>query len=157
MRCVISALIFLFVCVPMIIISAPVVAVMLLTKWSGYTTPFGNSKWGRGHDHFEFATKTYWQEFNWLVLRNPVNNLHSQFLSVKNSLVKFEGNYPIGDKIAGGSYWIRMGWAWEYYYIKPYLKTRCVRLRAGWKIQGNETSNSSFVFSINPWKKYSGK
>jgi hypothetical protein len=155
-----SALIWLFVCLPLIIISVPVVAVMLLTKWSGYTTLFGNEKWGRGHDHFEFATKTYWQEFNWLVLRNPVNNLHSQFLSVAQSLYRLEGNYPIGDKVAGGRYFIKMNSAWEFYYIKPYTvfgSHRCVRLRAGWKIESNDKPRASFVFAINPVKSYQGK
>jgi len=48
-----------------------VVPILLLTRWNGRTTWFGNEKWGRGHGHFEHHTETYWEEFVWLTYRNP--------------------------------------------------------------------------------------
>lgn len=154
-RSIISTLIFLLICIPMIIVSAPVVAILLLTKWDGYSTIFGNSKWGRANNHFAYPTKTYWEEFNWLVIRNPVNNLMSHSLALKMKPYTLEGDENIGDKIAGGFYKITMGKGWEYYYIKPY-GTRCIRIRIGWKIKGNDTELAPFVFAINFWKSYSG-
>lgn len=159
MRIFLSALIFLFICVPAIIISLPVVAVLLRTKWDGRTTIFGNAKWGRGNDHPDHAAKNYWQEFNWVALRNPVNNLQALYLAVAQKDYKLEGDHPIGDKVAGGSYFIKMGRAWEFYYIKPYTvfgSRRCVRFRAGWKIESNTKSVASFVFAVNPIKSFKG-
>jgi len=159
----ISFFIFLFVCIPAMVISVPVVAVLLLTSWDGRTTIFGNAKWGRANDHFAYPTKGYWQEFNWLVLRNPVNNLAGQFLGVPQRPYELIGDENIGDKIAGGFYAIHMpledGPAWEYYWIKPYNildQKRCIRARIGWKIKDN-IGKAAFVFAINPWKKYLGK
>lgn len=157
---VLSALIFFGICVPAILISVPVVAVLLLTAWDGRTTIFGNEKWGRANDHFAYPTKTYWEEFNWLVLRNPVNNLHSKYLAITQGFYKLDGDSEIGDKKKGGFYAIRMGRFWEYYWIKPYTvfgSRHCIRVRVGWKIHGNTVGNdSSFVFAVNPWKTYLG-
>ena len=55
------------------------VPILLLTKWDGRTTWWGNSKWGRGTDHFEHATKGFWQELVWLTYRNPINNLMNSY------------------------------------------------------------------------------
>lgn len=157
-KALISSLIFFFVCVPAMIMSFPVVALLLLTSWSGRTTIFGNAKWGRGNDHFAYPTKGWWQEFNWLVLRNPVNNLMSFHLSAPRGSYTVDGDINIGDKIKGGFYRVTMGVFWEYYWIKPYTVfgfRRCIRVRFGWKILGNDRF-ASFVWSVNPWKAYMG-
>lgn len=152
--------IYLFAIFPAILASIPVVAILLLTKWDGRTTIFGNSKWGRGNDHFAHATKGYWQEFVWLVLRNPVNNLHSHKFAARMSFPRIPyGNPHIGDKIGEGFYKILMTPFFEYYLIKAYKifgGRRCIRIRFGWKIKDNLEETAPFVFAINPWRTYSG-
>jgi hypothetical protein len=152
---IISLLIFLLT-LPVIILSIPAVAILLLTSWNGKTTIFGNAKWGRANNHPSPTSRTsgYLQELLWLVWRNPVNNFLTETLSVTKAPYKLTGDPDIGDKTKGGFYSIRMGDAWEYYWIKPYGK-RCIRARIGWKIH-NADSPSAFVFAINPWKEYSG-
>ncbi len=154
-RILISALIFIAIVIPVWIISLPVVALLLLTPWDGRTTIFGNKKWGRANNHPYLSTKGYWQEFNWLALRNPVNNLQCVTLGARQSPYELSGDPDIGDKIKGGFYSVKMGNAWEYYWIKPYGK-RCIRARIGWKILNNTGEFAQFVFVINPWKPYSG-
>lgn len=153
----ISLTLFIVIIVPAILVSNIVVPIMLFTKWDGKTTIFGNAKWGRANNHFAYATKGYWQEFNWLVLRNPVNNLVGRTLAVTRRAAHVIGNPNIGDKIAGGFYRVTMGKYWEYYWIKPYnlFGRRCIRVRIGWKIYNSDTP-SAFVFAINPFKAYIG-
>lgn len=138
-----------------IVLSIPFVALALLTKWDGTTTIFGNRKWGRANNHFLYPTKGYWQEFNWLVIRNPVYNLNSEWLAATIAPFTSEGDLGIGDKKKQGYYKIKMGRFFEFYLVKKYLKTRCLRIRIGWKINEHE-GKAPFVFSINPFKKYSG-
>lgn len=156
-RCLTSFLIFALVCVPAIIVSIPVVALLLLTSWDGRSTIFGNAKWGRANTHPSFPTKGWWQEFNWLVLRNPVNNLMTKTLAYDwgDQLRSLVGEEGIGDKTYGGFYVCTVNRFWEYYYVKPYGR-RCIRIRIGWKIF-NSDRPAAFVFAINPWKKYSGE
>lgn len=160
-RFFISLLIFIIVCIPFIVIGFPVTAVMLLTKWDGRTTPFGNAKWGKGDLNPAYLKSGYWAAFVWLAYRNPVNNLLSRPMAVKiTETRRLKGNAIIGDKIAGGFYSIRMGWKWEYYWIKPYTvfsARRCIRLRFGWKLwQAPWGSKAPYVFAFNPWKLYLG-
>ena len=157
MRIIISLIIYLSI-VPLMVASYPVVAMLLLTSWSGYTTPFGNYEWGRGNNHHTYPTKTYLDELLWLCWRNPVNNVFRALACWHSpDLIKVKGNTDIGDKKRGGSYLITMGWCWEIYIIKPYtlFGKRCIRLRAGWKINGGN-GFCDFVFAFNPWKEYRG-
>lgn len=153
-----STLIFLCIVVPAILASLFVVPVLLLTKWDGRTTIFGNSKWGRASNHPYNATFGYLSEFNWLVLRNPVYNLGRHYLCAKGVSYKITGDTEIGDKIAGGSYVARMGRYWEYYTIIPYtfFGKKCVRVRIGWKLHRSDYP-AAFCFVINPWMPYRGK
>lgn len=139
---------------PLMWVSIPVIAILLLTSWDGKTTIFGNEKWGRANNHPINPTHNYWQEFLWLFWRNPLNNLFCKTLSLKKKRYKLRGDKIIGDKIKGGFYSVRMGLGWEYYWIKPY-GNRCIRARIGWKIH-NGDSPSPLIFAINPWKKYTG-
>lgn len=160
-RVIISALIFLCICLPVIFISFPVVAYLLHTKWDGKTTIFGNRKYGFAVDHPAYPTDgNIWREFNWLTLRNPVNNLLTEYLAVPRRSYGLQGDAGIGDKLRGGFYRITMGWAWEFYWIKPYtfFGPRCIRARIGWKIYGGAAydGRAAFVFVLNPWKRYLG-
>lgn len=158
-RCVFSFLIFLLVCLPMMVLSVPVVAVLLLTKWNGRSTIFGNAKWGRANNHFTYPTKGWWQEFNWLVIRNPVNNLLTKTLAIDwgDRLRNLNGDEDIGDKTHGGFYKCHVIGLpiWEYYWVKPYGK-KCIRVRIGWKLF-NADRPAAFVFAVNPWKVYLGE
>lgn len=152
----ISIAIFLLVCVPAIALSVPAVALLLKTSWDGRSTIFGNAKWGRANNHPSYPTKGWWQEFKWLVYRNPVNNLMTKTLAVDTSHEDYilTGDSGIGDKTHGGFYKVKLGKFWEYYWIKPY-GTRCIRVRIGWKIYNSDLP-AAFVFAINPWKEYLG-
>lgn len=125
------------------------VALLLLTKWDGHTTSFGNAKHGRG-------AIGYWNQLNWLVLRNPVHNLLAVTLAVKCIGYNVNGDAGIGDHTHGGKYSIQMGKAWEYYCIIPYGK-RCIRFRAGWKINGKTAGDlCEWVLTFNPLQAYTG-
>lgn len=49
-------------------------------------------------------------------------------------------------------------YAFEYYKVWPYSKTRCVRIRLGWKIKGRKFTQpgdfAPLVFTINPFDGY---
>jgi hypothetical protein len=157
-RLLISLVIYLL-CWPFIVLGFPIVALLLLTSWSGRTTIFGNQKHGMAVDHPAYQAKTYWDKFLWLAWRNPVNNLF-HFLGCWHNpaLIKTKGDLGIGDKTRGGFYYQTMGMVWSIYWVKPYTigsERRCVRLRAGWKIDGGK-GICDFVFVFNPWKEYAG-
>jgi hypothetical protein len=135
-----------------------VVPILLLTKWKGFSTWFGNEKWGRGNAHFEHHTEGFWEEFHWLTIRNPINNLFNRFGALYVYPVNIvAGNPNIGDNIAGGFCFADMGKYWEFYCIIPYLKNRCVRIRLGWKIIGKKPGElCPMVVVFNPIQNYSG-
>ncbi len=153
-RILISLLIALVIILPAFVISWPIVAILLLTKWDGKTTMFGNTKWGRANDHPINPTKGYWQEWKWLCIRNPVNNLMTKYLSAPTKDVFVKGSTSIGNHLAGGFYQAKMGIFWEYYLIYPYGK-RCIRVRIGWKIM-NSDKPAAYCFVVNPVMSYSG-
>lgn len=155
----ISLIIFLCVVLPLILLALPLLAVALLTDWSGKTLFFGNTTWGRATDHYRAPTENkYWKEFLWLGFRNTIYNFRKYTISVKVKPYTIEGDKLIGDKVKGGFYKVSMGLFWEYYFVKPYTifnRRMCVRWRVGWKIVGN-TERAEWVFSINPFRKYEG-
>lgn len=66
------------------IVSLLAVPIMLLTKWDGKTTWFGNFKYGRGDTHYKAPSNgEYWKQYRFLCLRNPVSNFGKGPLSVK--------------------------------------------------------------------------
>lgn len=145
---------YLFIVIPSQILSIFIVPILLLTKWDGKTTIFGNAKHGRGVDH---GAIIYWQQLIWLVFSNPVNNLLSFTLATPCTNYTIKGDSGIGDATRGGFYKITMGHAWEYYWIKPYGK-RCIRLRIGWKINGKQPMQlCEYVLTFNPLKPYTGQ
>lgn len=168
-RLLLSLVVYIF-SLPLLIISVPSVAILLLTAWDGRSFFFGNAKWGRGDQNPAWMKSGYWPAFVWLLWRNPLNNFLIFDLSLKQKPYTIKGDPGIGEKTNAGFYAIRMGWAWEYYWIikytaEPWLlkllpsteKNRCIRARFGWKINGNDSPTAPFVCAINPWKPYSGK
>ena len=157
-----SFLIYVIAVLPATIASWPLLACMLLTKWDGTTYFFGNSKYPRSKAATHYADPTegkYWKELLWYGKRNPVYNLNAHFLAIKMRPYTLSGNENIGDKIRPGFYAIKMGWAWEYYWVHKYFifgKWRCVRVRFGWKIANNLGATAACVFVPNPVMSYKG-
>ena len=148
----------LFICALALPFQYIAVPILLLTKWNGTSTWFGNMLHGRGNQHHTHTTKSFWQEFVWLTYRNPINNLLNSFGVPHQYINGVKGNPNIGDKIAAGWYFLRMGKHWEFYCIIPYWKNHCVRIRLGWKIYGKELGElCPMVFVICPIQNYSGK
>jgi len=134
-----------------------VVPILLLTKWDGYTTWFGNMKHGRGHMHPEQGVKGFWPEFVWLTYRNPINNLLNSFGRPCPASYVVTGNHGAGDQTEGGAYAIIKDGMWEFYYVRPYLKKWCVRIRLGWKInEKREGELCPMVFAVRPIMNYRG-
>lgn len=152
--------IFISLIIPAMIVSIPVVAILLGSGWNGRTTIFGNAKWGKGELNPSWMKSGFWAAFIWLMWRNPVDNLCARVLALRLRNYTHSGDAAVGDKIAGGFYAIKMGWAWEYYWVKPYTvfgSRRCVRVRLGWKIyQAAAEYFCPYVCAFNPWKPYSG-
>ncbi len=138
-----------------IVLSIPITALLLLTPWKGCTTIFGNTKWGRGNIHPSTPTKGYWQEYCWLVLRNPVNNLCSKLTVKFDEFYYLRGDEGIIDQKKGGYYYITMTGGWEVAWVLPY-GPRCFRGRLGWKILGNKDGSCDYVCSIVPFMHYRG-
>lgn len=46
---------------------------------------------------------------------------------------------------------------WQWYYVKAWSKTRCLRINLGWKLWGGKKvgDKASIVFSVNPFMGYS--
>ena len=74
MKLFISFLIWMFMFIPVVILSLPVVAVLLLTSWDGSTTIFGNSKYPRGHGNPHLVHDNWLGQWIFLCFRNPVSN-----------------------------------------------------------------------------------
>ncbi|MHB8981453.1 hypothetical protein [Thiobacillus sp.] len=86
MKFLASTLIWFGVFLPMVLISFPVVAAMLLTKWDGKTTWFGNWKYGRGDTHYKAPSEgIFWKQWRFLCIRNPASNFGKRVLSVKDA------------------------------------------------------------------------
>lgn len=103
----VSSFIWLVLFLPMVLLSFPVVAVLLLTKWDGTTTWFGNFKYGRGDTHYKVSSNgKYWRQWMFLCIRNPVSNFGKQVLSVKEAL---EWPWLVDQHVVGTFYWM-YGW-----------------------------------------------
>lgn len=76
-----SFLIFLLAWLPMAFVGLFAVAAMLLTEWDGRTTWFGNYLYGRLGNHHTPANPTFWQQWNFIAVRNPVSNFGKFTLS----------------------------------------------------------------------------
>lgn len=140
-----------------------VVPILLLTRWNGRTTWFGNSKHGKGHDHFEQGRKGFWPEFVWLTYRNPINNLLNHFGKPAPDSYVLTGNPNTSDNKGGetGAYAIITDTIWEFFYVKPYkipfMNPRCVRIRLGWKIHEKLPGElCPMVMAVNPIQNYYG-
>lgn len=101
-----STAIFILVWLPVWIVSIVAVPLMLWMDWTGYTTWFGNFKWGRGITHYKAKATTFWKQWWFLCMRNPVSNLSTTVLSVSASK---NWVWLVDKKIVGNFYWL-YGW-----------------------------------------------
>lgn len=84
MKFVISSALFWLVQLPMILLSFIAVPVMLLAGWDGYSTWFGNKKYGPGDTHYKAPSNgEFWKRVQFLCIRNPVSNFGKGVLSVR--------------------------------------------------------------------------
>lgn len=81
MRFAVSLLICLLLWLPLAAIGLLVVWALLLTSWDGRTTWFGNFLYGRNGNHHVPANPTFWQQWIFLAIRNPVSNFGKFTLS----------------------------------------------------------------------------
>ena len=125
MNFIISTLIFVFAQLPAILLSFIVVPFMLLTKWDGRTTIFGNFKYGRGDTHYKAPSKMeYWKQLRFLCWRNPVSNFGKRQLAVKDA-----------------------PWVW----LEDKHVYKSFHFKYGWKDQTVDTPKRTFVY--RPWLK----
>lgn len=133
------------------------VPVMLWRGWEGYTGWFGNRRYGR-YGNAAYPTNNRWQEWLFLVVRNPISNFGKEVLAVTvRKTVRMAGNPTITDGVPGitGWYYARSGWAWEVRAVYKTFPGRCFEGRWGWKIPGKDLGESAtFVCRANPFKKF---
>lgn len=121
MKFLASTAIFLFAQLPVMLASFVIVPCLLLTKWDGKTTWFGNFKYGRGDTHYKAPSNgEFWKQYRFLCIRNPVSNFGKQVLAV-------------ADK----------PWVWLYD-VQIY---KALRIKFGWKLPSGEVPGMrSFVY-----------
>lgn len=81
MKLAASFLVFMFAWLPMAALGLVSVACLLLTSWDGRSTWFGNYLYGRlGNSHVP-PEPSFWQQWHFLAIRNPVSNFGKFTLS----------------------------------------------------------------------------
>lgn len=156
-RIISTYLIWLLVYLPLIAVSLIAVPVMLHFGWDGYSTWFGNRKYGR-YGNAEYPTHSRLQEWLFLAVRNPISNFGKEVLAVSvRGPVTLSGNPSVTDGKPGitGRYIATAGWAWEVRMVYRTFPGRCFEGRWGWKLAGkNPGDRCTFVCRANPFKKF---
>jgi len=157
MQILLTYLIWFLTYIPLILVSAFVVPVMLACDWQGYTTWCGNRKYGR-FGNAAYPTGNLWQEWQFLVIRNPISNFGKEVMAVTaKSPVVVEGNPHITDGAPGitGRYFARSGWAWEIRMVYKTFPGKCFEGRWGWKLLNSKPGDKcTFVCRANPFKHF---
>lgn len=113
-----------YVYTSLIFVSAFAVPVMLLRGWEGYTTWFGNYKYGR-YGNKVAPSKNFFDEWVFLVLRNPISNFGKLTLSASSYAT----------------------WPWhiDIQLLGP------LHVKAGWKLVKDPASNPERTFLFRPY------
>lgn len=111
------------VLVPM---SFVVVPILLANGWEGYTTWFGNYKYGR-YGNKAYSTSNRFQEWWFLCIRNPISNFGKEILSVSSAAT------------------------WPWHYDIPLFWR--LWLKAGWKEVRDPIANPERTFVFRPYFK----
>lgn len=135
-------------------------------RWDNDREPFGDN--AREPD-IKAATglKKLWLRYVWLALRNPGNNYGYSvgFPQVPHTWYAFKGDIQTSDQGHPGWKLVKAyqdgEWvAFEFYLVWAWAKTRCLRVRLGWKIDDNvyrkieDGSMAQIVCVINPFMTY---
>lgn len=156
---------------------APVVALFAsesgwLPKWLWwFQTPDnsldGDEGWKAEHRPFmieDSKAKRWWNRTRWM----HRNSMYSFGFSVLGFVVKpgftysCEGSESVSNRplhnglvlrqlVSGGVTY------WQWYYVRAWSDTKCIRVNLGWKLWGNlhPGKQCAFVFSVNPFMGYS--
>jgi len=133
---------------------------MLYFGWEGYSTWFGNRKYGR-YGNKAHPSKTFFDDFLFLTWINPVSNFGKEVMSIvpKKPIELIEGRTDITDGEAQieGYYYLRSGWYWEIRIVKATFPGKCFEGRFGWKLNGKTyptDEECTFVARFNPFRKF---
>lgn len=143
-----------------------------LPKWlSWFQTPDnsleGDRGWKTEHRPFKVVNsrfKRWWNRTRWLH-RNSMYGFAISVLGAdlsKAETVLITGNPKVSNRPLVEGLVIRRVYLngkpryFQWYYVKRWSKTRCIRINLGWKLWGSKPSGQ-FVFSPNPFMGFSEK
>ena len=102
-----SWVIWSFVFFPTAIAGGVLVAVLLPTNWDGKSLFCGNALYPRGIGNGHMPSNpTLWQQYEFLVFRNPVSNFGKFVLSVRGD----RSWAWLEEKPLFGDWWLKYGW-----------------------------------------------
>lgn len=123
----VTALVWVLTYLPLILVSVFAVPVMLLFGWEGYNTWFGNYKYGR-YGNKAAPSENFWDEYVFLVVRNPISNFGKRVMSVKSTA----------------------SWPWHY---EPSVDL-VFGCKFGWKLVKNPEENTERTFVFRPYIRF---
>lgn len=164
-----SLLIFFFVCIPLQLVSGiillPVCYYLKSTRLPKVLRWFDNADTWVGRDDSVYLTvlaSGWWNNYCWLAWRNPLNYFGYKVLgcNIQNSPITLsDGNPNVGNTTEAGYFHQELSNGYyQYYYVKKWSSTKCLRFRLGWKFS---TPNAipgwyQFAFTFQPWLDYTG-
>ncbi len=125
-RILASFLIWLCTYTVLVPLSFVVVPILLADGWEGYTTWFGNYKYGR-YGNKVYPTNNRFQEWWFLCVRNPISNFGKEVLSVSSTA------------------------SWPWHYDIPLFWR--LWIKAGWKVNKDPVANPERTFVFRPYFK----
>lgn len=130
-----------------------------LPKWlSWFDTPDNSLNGDLGHLNRHLKSSLWWQRTCWLA-RNRAYNFSID--AIGTTVYVLDTVIDEGDPLVSNRP-IHSGWfkqtvvrtgAFQFYYVKQWSETKCIRLNVGWKIKDRATSTdykAQYVFSFNP-------
>lgn len=140
------------------------VPIMLLFGWNGFTTMFGNAKYGK-HGNDAEPARNFFQSWRFLARRNPISNMgHGLLANWVNTdkpteIWGFTGVTDGPAKIRGWYFILHPEDIWEYRFVWPTFPGRCLEVRIGWKLNGLVGEDdyyklATFVCRYNPFRKF---
>jgi hypothetical protein len=113
--------------------------------------------WWR-HERCEGHPESFWNQYRWLALRNPVNNLRRIwpfFMDGTGMEKEYIGDYRVDDDTGmGGWHFVWSGWRTGFYLIKEYgFMNRSLEIRTGWKLRPGPQEKIGFTVLIHPWRR----
>lgn len=105
------------------------------------------------------SPETFWNQYRWLALRNPVNNLQRVwplYINGKDLSKGYVGDYRVDDDpFGGGWHFVWSGWRTGFYLIHEYGNGRALEIRTGWKLRPENQKDKAVGFTvlIHPWRR----